>query len=201
MQEPAPIERKVLGSSASNGCRAVALAERWRSSMTVEEIYRDHAADVARWVARLGGSHIELEDAVQEVFARVHRHLDGYRGEARLTTWLFRITENVVREQGRRNRWRRFLRSPDEETGEVPSLQDSPAESAEKGQSRALIQRALDRLNPRYRTAIVLFELEDLPGEEVAERMGIKLSNLWVLLHRARAELVRQVGELREEPE
>jgi RNA polymerase sigma-70 factor, ECF subfamily len=169
--------------------------------MTVEEIYRAHAADVARWVARLGGSHIELEDAVQEVFARVHRHLDGYRGEARLTTWLFRITENVVREQGRRNRWRRFLRSAEDEAAEVPSSQDSPAESAEKGQSRALIQRALERLKPRYRTAIVLFELEDLSGEEVAERMGIKLSNLWVLLHRARAELVRQVGELREEPE
>jgi DNA-directed RNA polymerase specialized sigma24 family protein len=54
-------------------------------------------------------------------------------------------------------------------------------------------------MNDRYRTALVLFEIEDLPGEEVAERMGIKLSNLWVLLHRARAELVRRVNEIREE--
>jgi RNA polymerase sigma-70 factor (ECF subfamily) len=166
--------------------------------LTVEEIYRAHAVDVARWAARLGGSRIDLEDVVQEVFTRVHRHLDDYRGEARLTTWLFRITENVVRSHGRRNRWRRWLGSP-EDAAEIPSTQDSPAETAERRESQVLMQRALDRLSPRYRTAIVLFELEDLPGEEVAERMGIKLSNLWVLLHRARAELVRQVGELREE--
>lgn len=80
-----------------------------------------------------------------------------------------------------------------------PHLNDSPDESAEKRQSRELVQRALGRLSLRYRTAIVLFELEELSGEEVAERMGIKLSNLWVLLHRARADLVRQVGEIREE--
>jgi RNA polymerase sigma-70 factor (ECF subfamily) len=167
--------------------------------LSVEEVYRAHAADVARWAARLGGPELELEDVVQEVFAQVHRHLHSYRGDAKLTSWLFRITENVVRTHGRRNRWRRLLRGPAEEVARLPSADDPPDESAEKRQSRELIQRALGRLSLRYRTAIVLFELEELSGEEVAERMGIKLSNLWVLLHRARAELVRQVSEIREE--
>jgi RNA polymerase sigma-70 factor (ECF subfamily) len=167
--------------------------------LTIEEVYRLHAADVARWAARLGGPRLELEDVVQEVFARVQRHLGDYRGESKLTTWLFRITENVVRSHARRDRWRPWLRAPAADAEQLPSPHSSPSEDLEKAQSRELIQRALQRLNPRYRTAIVLFELEDLPGEEVAERMGIKLSNLWVLLHRARAELVRQVGELREQ--
>jgi len=163
-------------------------------------VYRLHAADVARWAARLGGPSLELEDIVQEVFAQVHRHLGGYRGEARLTTWLFRITENVVRQHRRRNRWRRFLHKPSDDVAqELLSSDPSAADGLERRQSRELIHRALDRLSERYRTAIVLFELEDLPGEEVAERMGIKVSNLWVLLHRARAELVRQVSKLREE--
>jgi RNA polymerase sigma-70 factor (ECF subfamily) len=180
-------------TESSEGSRASVLP-------TVEEVYRLHAADVARWAARLGGPRLELEDVVQEVFAQVHRHLEGYRGEAQLTTWLFRITENAVRQHRRRNRWRRFLhKSSDDVAQELPSSDPSAADSVERRQSRELIHRALDRLGERYRIAIVLFELEDLSGEEVADRMGIKLSNLWVLLHRARAELVRQVSKLREE--
>jgi RNA polymerase sigma-70 factor, ECF subfamily len=199
---PASIDRKVLGFGASKGSgRFTILPSRSGLLLSVEEVYRAHAADVARWAARLGGPELELEDVVQEVFAQVHRHLDGYRGDARVTTWLFRITENVVRTHGRRNRWRRWLQRPADEAEEIPSPGESPAESAEKRQSRELIQLALGRLSARYRTAIVLFELEDLSGEEVAERMGIKLSTLWVLLHRARAELVRQVGAIREERE
>jgi RNA polymerase sigma-70 factor, ECF subfamily len=167
--------------------------------LTVAEIYRAHAADVARWASRLGAPRADLEDVVQEVFALVHRNLDGYRGEARVTTWLFRITENVVRTHARKSRWRRwFGRSAETAAEAVPSNDPSADEGVEVRQSRELIHRALGRMSARYRTAIVLFELEDLPGEEVAERMGIGLSNLWVLLHRARADLLRQVAELRQ---
>jgi RNA polymerase sigma-70 factor, ECF subfamily len=165
--------------------------------LTVEEIYRMHSAEVARWAARLGGPHVELEDAVQEVFTQVQRHLDSYRGEAKLTTWLFQITANVLRQHRRRDRWKRWMRSSSDELEQV-AAPGSPHESLEARQARELIHRAMDGMSERYRTALVLFEIEDLPGDEVAERMGIKLSNLWVLLHRARAELVRQVEGLRE---
>jgi RNA polymerase sigma factor (sigma-70 family) len=171
--------------------------------LTVEQIYRTHAADVARWAARLGGPRMDLEDVVQEVFTLVQRHLDSYRGEAKLTTWLFRITENVVKHQRRKDRWLGWLPGSSGDRGgeakEQISPDPSPEDSLEKRQSRELVYQALDKMNDRYRTALVLFEIEDLPGEEVAERMGIKLSNLWVLLHRARAELVRRVNEIREE--
>jgi RNA polymerase sigma-70 factor (ECF subfamily) len=164
-------------------------------ALTVEGIYKAHLGDVTRWAARLGGPRVELEDAVQEVFTLVQRELPRYRGEARITTWLYRITENVVRHQRRRDKWRRWLGGAS--SGREPVSEDrSPAENVEQRQSRELVYLALDRMNERYRTAIILFEIEDLPGEEVAERMGMKLSNLWVLLHRARADLVRRVGEV-----
>jgi RNA polymerase sigma factor (sigma-70 family) len=166
-------------------------------ALTVEGIYRAHLGDVTRWAARLGGPRVELEDAVQEVFTLVQRELPNYRGEARITTWLYRITENVVRHQRRRDRWRRWLRGSNSENEPV-SEDRSPAENVEQRQSRELVYLALDRMNERYRTAIILFEIEDLPGEEVAERMGMKLANLWVVLHRARADLVRRVSEIRE---
>lgn len=164
---------------------------------SVEEVYRLHVADVTRWAARLGGPRVELEDAVQEVFALVQRELPRFRGEAKLTTWLYRITENVVRHQRRRRRFLGFF-GKDDDPPEQVSPDRTPLEDVEARQSRELLYRALDRLNERYRTALILFEIEDLPGEEVAERMGIKLNNLWVLLHRARADLTRRVAELTE---
>ena len=167
---------------------------------SVDQIYRDHAADVTRWIARLAGPGADLEDLVQEVFLLVHRHLPSYRGEAQLTTWLFQISANVVRAHRRRERWRKvFGRTQDVADGSTSQAEASPDEKLAQGQAHDLVYRALDRLKERHRTAIILFEIEDLPGERVAELMGISPGNVWVLLHRARAELVKQVKAIRRE--
>jgi len=170
------------------------------AALTVDQIYRMHAADVARWISRLGGPGTDLEDLTQEVFALVQKHLGSYRGEAQITTWLFQIAANVVRAHRRRERWRSFFgRShdvADGTTGEGPASADDQIAQRE---ARELVYRALDRLKERYRTAIILFEIEDLPGEQVAELMGVSTANIWVLLHRARAELTEQIKMIREE--
>src|SRR3954452_10949688 len=77
--------------------------------LTVAGVYRTHATQVARWAARLGGPRIDVDDVVQEVFAVVSRKLDGFRGEAKLETWLFRITDRIVRNHRRRWAVRRIL--------------------------------------------------------------------------------------------
>jgi RNA polymerase sigma-70 factor (ECF subfamily) len=167
---------------------------------SVDQVYRDHVADVTRWVSRLAGPGVDLEDLVQEVFTLVQRHLASYRGEAQLTTWLFQIAANVVRQHRRRERWRAALgRSHDAKDGTTREPETSPEDQVAKREASQLVYRALDRMKDRYRTAIILFEIEDLPGERVAELMGIKLASLWVLLHRARAELVKQVDAIRGE--
>jgi RNA polymerase sigma-70 factor (ECF subfamily) len=173
-----------------------AAASDW-DALSVEEVYRTHVSEVSRWAARLGGPAIELEDAVQEVFEIVQRELPGFRGEARLTTWLYRITENVVRHQRRRGPLADERRRRAREH-ELVSSERTPPEKLEGREAEALVYRALDRMNERYRTAIILFEIEDLSGEEVAERMGLGLANLWVVLHRARAQLVQRLAELQE---
>ncbi len=168
------------------------------TALTVDEIYRAHASDVARWVSRLGGPHVDLEDLVQEVFTLVHRHLGSYRGEAKLTTWLYRITENCVRHHRRRERWRRLLgRSHDVAERTLRAPEPAADETIEQRQARELLYRAMEGMNERYRAALILFEIDDRPGEEVAELLDITVGNLWVLLHRARAELVKRVKGLR----
>jgi RNA polymerase sigma-70 factor (ECF subfamily) len=160
-------------------------------------IYRAHAARVARWAGRLGGPLIDVEDAVQEVFLTVHRLLPGFRGEAQVTTWLYRITANVVRHRRRKERFRRWLGgSSSEVAAHVESLRPTPVEELERRQSTELVYRVLDRLSERARTLVILFELEELSGEEIAELMGLSLSNVWVSLHRARAQFLDQLRKL-----
>jgi RNA polymerase sigma-70 factor (ECF subfamily) len=163
----------------------------------VGEVYRAHAQRVAAWAARLGGPSVDAEDVVQEVFLIVHRLLPTFRGDAQVTTWLFRITQNVVRHRRRQGRWRRWLGgSADDVAGNVASGRPTPVEDLERRQASDLVYRVLDGMSDRYRTVIVLFELEQRSGEEIAELLGTKVATVWVWLHRARAQFAKRLAKI-----
>jgi len=165
--------------------------------LDVEAVYRAHAQRVGRWAARLAGPTLDVDDLVQEVFLTVQRELHTFRGVARLTTWLFRITENVVRHRRRKDRVRRWLMgTADEVAGQLPSPRPTPLESLERRQATELVYRVLDGLPEKYRTVLVLFELEELGGEEIATLLGVKIATVWVQLHRARARFLSRLEEI-----
>lgn len=160
-------------------------------------VYRAYAPRVARWAARLGGPTLDAEDTLQEVFLVVQRRLREFRGEAELSTWLFRITENVVRGRLRRERVRRWLGgSAEEVAGALPDGLPSPAEALERGQAAARVYRILDGMNHNYRTALTLFELEGMSGEQIAALTGTSVDAVWVRLHRARAQFLERMTKL-----
>lgn len=165
--------------------------------LDLTQIYRRHGREVARWVARLGGPDADLEDLVHEVFVVVDRRLGGFRGDAKLTTWLYRITENVVRHQRRKNRLRSWLLG-DDATEERACPAPLPDEALEKKRAIALVYEILDRIGEKYRTVLILHEIEGLTGPEIAELTGVKPSTVWVRIHRAKArfsaELKRRDG-------
>lgn len=169
----------------------------------LDEIYRAHAPTVARWVAHLGGPTADVDDLVHEIFLVVERRLPDFRGEAKLTTWLYRITERVVRGRRRTDRLRRWLgrtRRTDLERA-VSTAPLTPIEVLERRRSVDTVYRILDRMPDRYRDVLVLFELEGVSGEEIAALTGRKLATVWVHLHRARRqfleEMNREAGERR----
>jgi RNA polymerase sigma-70 factor, ECF subfamily len=165
------------------------------------QVYRQHARDVMRWATRLSGRQQEAADITQEVFCVVQRKLAAFRpNEGRLTTWLFRITEHVVRARRRKERVYRFLFGERRLPLEVPADAPTPQDAAAAASDVRAVYRALDRLSESDRTLLVLFELEGLPGEEVAELTGIKASNVWVRLHRARQRFEAQVRALEVAP-
>jgi RNA polymerase sigma-70 factor (ECF subfamily) len=155
-------------------------------ALSVARVFEQHAAAVARWAARLGGPRVDVEDVVQEVFAIVSSKLGAFQGASRIETWLFGITDNVVRNQRRRWFVRRILVGWTEEILELPSEAPSPLEALEAHRRAARAYEVLDRLPERDRRVLILFELEQMSSEQIAVLLGTKAATVRVWLFRAR---------------
>lgn len=174
---------------------AVALAELdGKPVIELEAIYREHSAAVSKWVRRLWGpgaasGSVDAEDLLQEVFLVVQRRLGSFRAEAALTTWLYGITVLVVNARRKKERWRRFLwRRAEPELQLHHDAAASPAqEDFERAEASRLVYSVLNELSERDRTLLILFELERLPGAEIAAILRLSEPNLWVAMTRARA--------------
>jgi RNA polymerase sigma-70 factor (ECF subfamily) len=167
----------------------------------LDNLYRAYAATVARWAGHLGGPGADVEDLVHEIFLVVERRLAEFRGEAKVTTWLYRITDRVVRARRRKDRFRRWF-GQTRQADLIRALSPTPltpVEELERRRDAETVYRILDRLPEKYRAVLILFELEGVSGEEIAARTGRKLATVWVHLHRARGrfleEMKRETGD------
>ena len=170
--------------------------------LEVEAVYRHYAEDVTRWAARLSGRPSDAWDITHEVFWVVQRRLGEFsEREGTLSTWLFRITANVVRSHRRRERLRSwfFVEDDGHSSEEVAAGALDPEASALAQDDARLVYRVLDRLSEVDRSLLVLFELEGFSGERVAELLGLKSSTIWVRLHRARQRFLSKLKAV--EPE
>jgi RNA polymerase sigma-70 factor, ECF subfamily len=155
-------------------------------------MYQLHARDVARWAERLAGPTLDVEDIVHEVFTIAFAKADRFRGDSSLSTWLFGITDLVVRHRRRKERWRRWLSgTADETAGHLASELPDPQHLAERSEAVVDVYRVLDRLPERDRQVLILCELEELGAEEAGHLLGIRQANVRLRLHRARARFVR----------
>src|SRR5438046_7778873 len=146
----------------------------------------------------LVGNAEEAEDLAQEVFLRVYRTRKRYHPEAKFSTWLFTIANNLALNALRSRQRKPVVRLPAQEAG---PLGPRPAEQivADRGQPPghrlqqpehpAVIRRALDGLNERQRMAVVLNKFEDMNYAEIAEIMGLTTKAVKSLLSRARENL------------
>jgi RNA polymerase sigma-70 factor (ECF subfamily) len=162
----------------------------------LDELYARHASDVKRWVRRLAGPSADVDDLLHDVFVIALRRRFTFRGEANVTTWLFRITHHVVRSRQRRSYLRALLFGRHQDAlAEATTPSATPHEEVERREQHVLLYQALGRLPDAYRTALILYEIDGLSGEAVAELIGISLGTLWVRLHRGRAKLLACLSE------
>jgi RNA polymerase sigma factor (sigma-70 family) len=166
---------------------------------SIDELYDRHAPQVERWARRLAGPRFDPEDLLHDIFLVVLRRRHEFRGEAKMSTWLFRITQQVVRWRRRNDALRRWLWGQHgQPMVEARAAVPTPIEELERREQGLRLYAALDRLPEKYRTPLVLFALEGVPGEEIAALLGIDTNAVWVRLHRARAKLADLLADGKE---
>ncbi|MDR3361214.1 MAG: sigma-70 family RNA polymerase sigma factor [Bifidobacteriaceae bacterium] len=157
------------------------------SGQTWSEIAEHHYPHVYRVAYRLTGNRADAEDLAQETFCRVFRSLDSYRPGGSFEAWLARITTNLFLDLKRREA-RLRLEELREEAGDVVSPAAGPERLAEAGNANAQLARALERLNPDLRQALVMCDVEGRSYQEIADQLGVALGTVRSRLHRARAQ-------------
>jgi RNA polymerase sigma-70 factor (ECF subfamily) len=165
--------------------------------ISFEEVHREFRPRILHYVSRLAG-HDDAEDIAQEAFEKINRGLGDFRGESKLSTWVYRIATNTALDR---------LRSP---RGSEGALELEGAETQDmdvwSGQRKAppdikLIRREMNncirdfitRLPPDYKTVIVLSELEGLKNREIADILEVSVDTVKIRLHRARASLKKEL--------
>jgi RNA polymerase sigma-70 factor (ECF subfamily) len=162
--------------------------------MNLSQIYEHHADFVWRTLRRLGVSEAEARDAAHDVFMIVHQNLERFEGRSSLRTWLFTICRSVARDFRRRERRGARLGSEADVDDEV-DLRADVSRAFEHQEQLAELERILSTMTGEQRNVFILFEIEKLTGEEVAEALSIPLGTVYSRLQLARkafrAELER----------
>lgn len=163
------------------------------SPVDVARLYRAHERTVMRWAARLGGPGIDAEDVVQDVFLVAKRRLKSLEESWNVQTWLFRTTEKIVQAARRKRRLRRWLSLSREPAAPgMGAPRPTPAEALERERAVEEVYRVLDRMPERQRRVLVLFEIEGMSTQEIAELIDAPVGTVRVWLFRARARFLEE---------
>jgi len=162
-------------------------------------LYRANARSLFGVAFRITGHTSDAEDALQRAFLVAHIAKDRFRGEAGPSTWLYRI---IVREACRLRAERQLRR---ERLGAVAALEvdrQSPdvATRAAEADERARVLEALDQLPEPQRLALALLQVRELPGEVIAEMLGVPLGTVYSRAFTARKRLAELLGACAPQP-
>lgn len=163
------------------------------------ENYQDMVINVCN---RFVHSREDALDISQEVFIKAYRSVDQFRGQARLSTWLYRIAVNkslnFLRDKKRKNIFNSldllFDRQKDNPADQMKDNDADVTEKMEKNEKMDILYQALDSLPKKQRVAVTLNKLEELSYKEVAEIMDVSVSETGVLINRGKKALQKKMA-------
>jgi RNA polymerase sigma-70 factor (ECF subfamily) len=177
---------------------------RARDERAFNELVKLYERRVFGLVHRMLGRRDEAEDVAQEVFVQVFKAIGQFRGDSKLSTWIYRIAVNLCK-----NRTKYLARRHADEQDELEyvaernameqakgstvSAVDRPDELVSGMQIELIVSRAIAALEPEFRECLVLRDVEDLSYEEIAEITGLPDGTVKSRIHRARAQLKEAV--------
>jgi RNA polymerase sigma-70 factor (ECF subfamily) len=178
MSEARPQDEADLIAKASAGDRAAFRA-----------LYLRHRETVSRLVFRMLGGPRDLDDVVQEVFLQVYRSLPDFRGQSKFSTWLHRVTVNVVLMHRRAARSRPTYGEEPHPDTTADQETVAPDVDADRRERMRAFARILDRLAEKKRVVFILHDLEGVPPVEIAKIVGAPVLTVRTRLFYARREI------------
>lgn len=199
--------------AAGDGSRRTAIGTRGEDASFIERLKARDEAAVRVLIAEYGDrlyhvalgltrDHRDAEEVLQDVFWRILQQIDSFRGEARLSTWIYRLVVDaaLMKRRGRRakvevlleDRLPRFLDSGERHGDRTYLLADwsrDPEAELLSLERQRMVKLTIDGLPERYRAVLVLRDVEDLSNEEVAEALGESLAAVKSRVHRGRMAL------------
>lgn len=176
----------------------------------VAELDATYRARIQQLAMRYVKTPEDAEEVAQDVLMKVYRRIDAFRGDAALSSWIYRITFNTAMSRLRSQRSMHYYEIPEqdliadvEENGghvrrEIPDWSRLADEAVLRGEVRQKLVQALPEMPSIYRVPVILRDIEGLSTEEASARLGIKEQTLKSRLHRGRAFLRSKLAEFRD---
>lgn len=156
-----------------------------------QELVEKYKQKVYYMALDMTGNHHDAEDLSQEVFIKVYSSIKDFRGDSKLSSWMYRIAMNTCIDKTRRKRLK--LVELDEKVHEKPSSGSNPQKDMEALSTQAKIDEALQKLPPRQRSIFVMRHYNDLMLREIAETLGISEGTVKAQLFRAVQRLQKEL--------
>lgn len=154
-----------------------------------ESIVLEYGDFVYNLTFRVLNNHPDAEEAAQDAFLSAYRNFQKFRGESKVSTWLYRIAVNAALMKLRKDKNKRTLIQTGYDDMQMTSAADSPEKLALNSELREHLQTGLEMLAPNLKTAVVLRDVQGLTNEEAAQVLKITVSSLKARLHRGRVLL------------
>lgn len=174
-------------------------------ALNFSSVYDEFYAKILHYLKRLVGE-FEAEEVTQAVFEKISKNLSSFKGDSKLSTWIYRIATNTALDKLKSSSFKRSPAGPlahlpihlpeiEKPASQGGNSLTSPEKTIIRDEMNECIREFVDKLPPDYRTIIVLNQLEGLTNKEVAEILDISLDTAKIRLHRARARLKKSLAE------
>lgn len=161
----------------------------------LRDLVRDHSSRLQRFIIKHIGNTSEAEDLAQQAFVEAARSYRNFRGESQLSSWLYGIALNLVRNHLSRAPERRHAFVSDSVLEEQASSALSPDRVLEQNQTMALLQESLDELPENMRDILLMVGLDDISYEEAAALLTVPIGTVRSRLSRARSALREKLAQ------
>lgn len=161
-----------------------------------EKLVREHQKNVYSLAYKLTGSAEDAQDASQDAFLRAYQNLGSFRGDSRVSVWLYRLTYNASMDIIKRSRRGTLVPMPTDEEGaelDVPDTAPQPDEELERREELEAVREAIGELDPEKREILIMREYRDMSYSDIASALGLEEGTVKSRLSRARMALAENL--------